>query len=87
MESFVVLLALITPSGVTHEKIKNPDYPTYLPGAAAAAPSRPTRSRVAAAAADVADFFFAAELAGRAMALGRSGRAMRPEPSGAKRPA
>src|SRR5229473_3106204 len=34
----------------------------------------------ALAAADVADFFFAASLAGRAMELGRSGRAiMRPE--------
>ena len=32
------------------------------------------RSLVAAAAADVAAFFFADELAGRAMALGRSGR-------------
>ena len=30
MDSFVVLLALITPSGVTYEKIENPDYPTYL---------------------------------------------------------
>ncbi|HEV2039731.1 MAG TPA: hypothetical protein VGT81_06755, partial [Casimicrobiaceae bacterium] len=54
--------------------------PAGRPAGAAAAPRRPTRSLVAAAAADVADFCFADELAGRAMALGRSGRAiMRPE--------
>jgi hypothetical protein len=29
MESFLVLLALVTPSGVTYEKIENPEYPTY----------------------------------------------------------
>jgi hypothetical protein len=30
MEAFILLLALITPSGVTYERMEAPDYPTYL---------------------------------------------------------